>query len=167
MSRKKSRKVGLIGVRSVPKEQRQSVVSPSKPKKKVGNPSGSRHSAKVDQEQSHKTQNRDPRVGSKKAVPLIVEDKPAKQKPKQTFFSPKHELEAIENDQQLATLLDKVDNQQTLTPEQQKYVDEKLARHKTLCELLGIVDEEEPEQGEDIEDDPLAKFESIDPNKLG
>ena len=167
MSRKKSRKVGLIGVRSVPKEQRQTAVTPSKPKKKVGNPSGSRHSVKVEKESNQKTHSRDPRVGSKKPIALVVEEKPVNKKPKQKFFSPKQELEAIENDKQLATLLDALDSGQSLTSEQQKYVDEKLARHKTLCELLGIVEEVEAEPEDDIEQDALARFESIDPNKLG
>ena len=167
MSRKKSRKVGLIGVRSVPKEQRQTVVSPSKPKKKVGNPSGSRHSVKVENESGQKTQNRDPRFGSKKPIPLVVEEKTTNQKPKQKYFSPKQELEAIENDQQLSRLLDQLDSGKSLSPEQQKYVDEKLSRHKALCELLGIVEEDETEQEEEVEQDPQARFDSIDPNKLG
>ena len=166
MSRKKSRKVGLIGIRSVPKDQRKVDTTPGKPKKKVGNPSGSRHSVKVETNKQVGQQNKDPRLGSKKAVPLIVEEK-RQPKLKTKYFSPKQELEAIENDEALAALLDKIDNSQPLSAEQQKYVDEKLSRHKTLCELLGISEEKDSE-AEDVPtaNDPLERFEAIDPDKL-
>ena len=167
MSRKKSRKVGQIGIRSVPKDQRKTSVSPSKPKKKLGNPSGSRHSAKQDTTNSKPgSQQTDPRVGSKKAVPLIVEAKSQPKPTKPKYFSPKLELKAIEEDEKLASLLDRVDNGQSLKPEQQKYVDEKLARHRQLCDLLGIEADEPEDETPLDEDDPLARFEAIDPNKL-
>lgn len=167
MSRKKSRKVGQIGIRSVPKDQRKTTVSPAKPKKKLGNPSGSRHSAKQDTTNNAPgSQPKDPRVGSKKAVPLIVEAKSQPKQAKPKYFSPKHELKAIEDDEKLANLLDRVDNGYSLKPEQQKYVDEKLARHRQLCDLLGIEVEEPEEESSFDEEDPFSRFEAIDPNKL-
>ena len=167
MSRKKSRKVGQIGIRSVPKEERQRDVSPSRSKKKVGNASGSRHSAKVEKVVAKSgSGNKDPRLGSKKAVPLIVEAPKEKAKNAKKYFSPKEELKAIEDDARLIALLDKADSGQKLSIEQQKYVDEKLARHKVLCELLGIEIEEEPEETQPDQDDPLARFDAIDPNEF-
>lgn len=157
----------MIGVRSVPKEERKNVVSPSKPKKKKGNPSGSRHSAKADENTNLSSAgNKDPRLGSKKAIPLVVEAKAEPKKKKPKYFSPKQELEAIENDDRLSALLDKMEYDHSLTKEQQQYVDEQLARHKVLCNMLGIVEKHEEEEPQLQVDDPLARFDAIDPNKL-
>ena len=149
--KKKSRKVGQIGVPKSPETPAKSRVSQSKPKKKTGNTAGSRHSAAQENNTASSGQTqRDPRVGSKKPIPLVVEKStPAKTKPR--YFSPAQELEAIENDRRLAALLDKQEADKALSQDEQAYLDEKLARHKVLCDLLGINDEEDPQ--EDTEPD--------------
>ena len=109
----------------------------------------------------------DPRIGSKKAVPLVVETvfnnatkakkaaKPqAEAKPQ---LPPEEELTQLENDPRLDSLLDKLDDGETLSAEDQSYVDQTLDRIDVLMELLGIelgdeddeVDEEE-EKKEDM-----------------
>lgn len=167
---KKSRKVGKIGVSSVPKAERKPKVSKSagRPKKTKGNPAGSRHSA----EQSssligNQTPNSDPRIGSKKPIPLVVEAKITKPA-KKSYFSPAQELKVIEDDPRLADLLDKLDDGSKLTPIQKSYVEEKMQRHKVLCELLGIdVDEESSDTSdEETTDDPYERFNTIDINKF-
>ena len=159
--RKKSRKPGAIGTPSVPKEQRTHSSTGKKPAKKTGNPSGSRHSVAQEKRAETKKENKDPRHGSKKPVALVVEPKPAKKTKK--FFSPAQELESIENDKRLAALLDKLDAGQALNLAQQEYVDEKMARHKTLCDLLGIEEDQAP--NEEVEsDDPFDRFDAIDIN---
>jgi ribosome assembly protein YihI (activator of Der GTPase) len=173
--RKKSRKVGRIGIPSAPKADRQPNTSNTRPKKKLGNPSGSRHNI-VEQKTPIKGSEsaKDPRFGSKKPIPLIVEEKPLKSgpTPKKVFFTPAQELAHIENDEQLSALLDEVDAGGELSRDQQNYVDVKLARHRELCEMLGI--SETPEASEEVakfgkkpsETDLFEQFENIDINQF-
>ncbi|MCC2616912.1 GTPase-activating protein [Aestuariibacter halophilus] len=162
-SRKKSRKVGRIGV---PKSSQPRPIKPesgSKPKKHTGKPAGSRHSvAQARNENRANADKKDPRIGSKKPVPLIVEDK--KEVPKPKYFSPAQELEALENDKQLNRLLDKLEQGKSLSAEQQAWVDQKMARHRTLCDLLGIQDEPQTEDAPS-EDDVFDRFDNADLNK--
>ena len=76
---------------------------------------------------------------------------------KKKYATPAEELAALEADQRLASLLDKLDEDKPLTKEQQAYVDEKMARHRILCDLLGIVDN-------DDEMDPFDDLNAIDIN---
>ena len=154
---KKSRKVGLIGVRKdpdfKPSENRKN--TDPRPKKHKGKPAGSRHN--IDEKATmgaRRQENKDPRHGSKKPVQLIKATAtlvtPAQKK---KYATPAEELAALEADQRLTSLLDKLDNDQALTREQQAYVDEKMARHRILCDLLGIVDEDDEEDESDPFDD--------------
>ena len=79
---------------------------------------------------------------------------------KKKYATPAEELAALEADQRLASLLDKLDEDKPLTKEQQAYVDEKMARHRILCDLLGIVDNDD----EDDEMDPFDDLNAIDIN---
>lgn len=123
----------------------QANVADKKSRKRKGNAPGSRHS-EASQNNSRQNQNikADPRLGSKKPIPLSAPAAPVKKS--ERHFSPADELAAIEQDPRLETLLDKVEKSQSLTAEEQGYVDKKLARHRQLCELLGI----------DTEDDTLS-----------
>ncbi|QCZ91967.1 Der GTPase-activating protein YihI [Salinimonas iocasae] len=153
---KKSRKVGQIGVRKDPdrKPARPSVPTGKKPGK--GKQPGNRNA--VEQAKSKgggAREKRDPRIGSKRPVPLVKSQ--AKK-----YATPAEELAALEADNKLALLLDKLDNGDTISVTEQQYVDEKLDRHAVLCDLMGIdlnADEEESEQ-----DDPLDKLDAINPD---
>ena len=155
---KKSRKIGLIGVRKDPDRkpgQKRSEAAP-RPKKHKGKPPGTRHNIGHSEKQAERSQvNKDPRHGSKKPIPLVVNDQKAPSAPTQTqkvkYSSPSEELAALEADQRLASLLDKLDANMKLTKEQQAYVDEKMARHRILCDLLGIVDEDDEEDVDLVE----------------
>ncbi|SUI62037.1 Der GTPase-activating protein YihI [Serratia quinivorans] len=95
-------------------------------------------------------------------VALVVEDKPkAKLQPKpkaeakpKPRLTPEEELAKLENDERLDALLDRIDDGETLSAEDQKYVDQTLDRIDALMEQLGIElgddDEEEEEKQEDI-----------------
>lgn len=165
MSRKKSRKVGLIGVR---KQADNKIVrtASDRPKKKTGRPAGSRHS-QADEKNNGKTNTADldPRTGSKKLISLLAEPKQSNTKTvKKKFFSPREELDALESDNQLQALLDKLDNGDKLSHQQQAFVDTSLARHKVLCKLLGLDQEEEEEEDNDSKnanDDPMAALDAI------
>ncbi|GAC12694.1 Der GTPase-activating protein YihI [Aliiglaciecola lipolytica] len=169
---KKSRKVGRIGV---PKEswapRKPKDPNNTKPKKHKGNPSGSRHSAvQLNEKNPNQSKQNDPRIGSKKPIQLVVETKDVKTKAKPNkpkYFSPAQELAELENNHRLNELLDMLDNDIVLTSDDQRFVDLKLARHKELCELLGIGNEEEnKDQAKTNEDDPFDVFESINIEKF-
>jgi hypothetical protein len=163
---KKSRKIGQIGAPKeswAPKKRKESQAG--KPKSHKGNPSGTRNSELTTSgPQNGQRQSTDPRIGSKKPIPLVVETKADKPKPaKPKYFSPAEELQAIEDDSRLDTLLDQLDQDKKINRDDKAYMDSTLARHKVLCELLGVGD---AEQKDPDQDDPFERFESIDINKL-
>lgn len=128
-------------------------------KKHRGNKSGSRTNVEnAGKSGKGRSAERDPRLGSKVPVPLIA-DAPKKAQPgiqpepaKPERLSPQEELERLENDPRLDALLERLENNETLSHEEQQYVDDMLDRIDALMEELGIEleDEDEEEQGEDI-----------------
>lgn len=154
--KKKTRKVGLIGVRKDPDHVH--TKSSGRVKKHKGKAPGSRHN--VEQKSTEKTSstaNNDPRLGSKKPVQL-VKSTPAKIE-KRKFATPAEELAAIEADDRLATLLDNLDGGKTITKEQQHYVDTQMARHKVLCDIMGI--KEEDEEVDEVENDNVKALDAL------
>lgn len=122
--------------------------------------------------QSSAAQKRDPRLGSKKKIPLIVEPvkKPTKQERR---LSAEQELEMLENDAQLAVLLDRIDAGESLGKGLQQYVDEKLDRIERLMNQLGLMEPEEEikvshEKSDKVktDEDLLAQFEDLNIDKL-
>jgi ribosome assembly protein YihI (activator of Der GTPase) len=164
---KKSRKIGQIGTPSVPKAKRVTKESDRKTKRTLGKPAGSRNNP--EQSKDSRTGSghlKDPRLGSKKPVPLIVNEKPITTAPsKEKYFSPTQELNSIEQDERLMSLLEKSDAGTRLNKEDKQYADSQVARHKELCDLLGIVDEPQ-EQEEQPEKDLYSQFESININQF-
>ncbi|NBI12343.1 Der GTPase-activating protein YihI [[Haemophilus] felis] len=139
-------------------------------RKHKGLTSGSRHSASEQHNNQQNLEKRDPRVGSRKKVPLIVEfvnkpEKgitipPMKMTSDSVKLDPALELEQLENNECLNELLDKLDAGKTLSTEDQKFVDECLERIAQLMDELGISDEE------DSEEDLYRTFENIDINQF-
>ncbi|HEJ8091370.1 Der GTPase-activating protein YihI [Serratia liquefaciens] len=131
-------------------------------KKRRGLASGSRTQVEsANQKNKADAQTKDPRIGSKVPVALVVEAKPkAKPQPKpkaeaKPRLSPEEELAKLENDERLDALLDRIDDGETLSAEDQNYVDQTLDRIDALMEQLGIElgddeDDEEEEKKEDI-----------------
>lgn len=170
---KKSRKPGMIGI---PKSNNTSdgyrkkspVTQPTKVKKSKGKPAGSRHSIATSDKTLISGTKKDPRLGSTKKIELTP-IKPKVVQPKvKRYATPAQELAALEADDRLAILLDKYDNDATLSKDDLQYLETKMSRHKILCDLLGIKDEDENNQNgiNDLssEDDPLKTFESININ---
>ncbi|TDS86603.1 hypothetical protein EDF78_11510 [Rahnella sp. BIGb0236] len=134
--------------------------------KRRGHKAGSRANPDAAQNQNGAgAKKADPRIGSKKAVPLIVEtvtNNAAKAKkaaqPKQDpkpKMTPEEELTLLENDERLDSLLDLIDDGKALSAEDQAYVDQTLDRIDVLMEILGIElgddeDEEEEVKNEDM-----------------
>ncbi|MEF1308741.1 Der GTPase-activating protein YihI [Vibrio mytili] len=173
MSRsKKSRKPGAAGAPEpfVTRNRTESDVEGrlrKRAKKRKGLKTGNRNSEANEQKKHAAAQNRDPRLGSKKKIPLVVE--PVKKMSKQERrLSKEQELEMLENDAQLNVLLDRIEAGENLGTGLQKYVDEKLDRIEKLMDQLGLL---EPEEEEDFtapsekssrnDDDLLADFDDI------
>ncbi|CAM2877716.1 Der GTPase-activating protein YihI [Vibrio rarus] len=139
-------------------------------KKRKGQKAGNRHSVGTESKDMLGRSKRDPRLGSKKKIPLIVEatTKPTKQQRK---FTAEQELDALENDTQLNVLLDRIENGESLGAGLQSYVDQKLDRIEALMNQLGLLEpEEEPEAPVKVvsskkaktEDELLASFADLD-----
>lgn len=138
-----------------------------KKRKHKGLASGSRHSALQNEQGSHIENCQDPRIGSRKKVPLIVEfvNKPEKGQtipvaPVVKKLDPVVELERLENNEILNELLDALDEGKSISKADQQFVDECLDRIAELMEELGIEDEDESE------DDLYRTFETIDINQF-
>ncbi|EGU37372.1 hypothetical protein VII00023_18734 [Vibrio ichthyoenteri ATCC 700023] len=146
-------------------------------KKRKGLKTGTRNSEAKQNKQQQSAQQRDPRLGSKKKIPLIVTEvkKPTKAERR---VSAAKELEMLENDAQLLVLLDRIEDGENLGSGLQKYVDEKLNRIEVLMKQLGLYEEDIADDVEEEEmpapvakkatkksssdEDLLSEFESFD-----
>lgn len=102
---------------------------------------------------------KDPRVGSKKPVSLLVPDNtPVTRQPKKVAApakrrpSAEEELSQLENSEQLDRLLNRLEDGDTLSAEEQSWLDQTLDRIDTLMENLGINldDDADDEESEDM-----------------
>ncbi|MEG0008963.1 MAG: Der GTPase-activating protein YihI [Aeromonas sp.] len=121
--------------------------------KRKGLKAGSRQQV----EQSHNSGNKqpkDPRIGSRKPVVLVVEEKKTKSatpkpvKEKKLVMTPEQELASIENDDRLNDLLDRLDAGETLEAAEQAWVDQRVDRYQELMDELGIIDTDEDDDGD-------------------
>ncbi|EMF06710.1 Der GTPase activator [Serratia marcescens VGH107] len=132
-------------------------------KKRRGHASGSRTQVESgSQKNKSAAEAKDPRIGSKVPVALVVDETKVKAKPQpkpktevKPRLSPEEELAKLENDERLNALLDRIDDGETLNAQEQAYVDKTLDRIDVLMDVLGIElgdedDEEEEEKQEDI-----------------
>jgi len=169
MSRvKKSRKPG-VGKRETMSEADKKLIPPTvkKPKKKVGKPAGNRQKEAFEDKNKNQLNNgpKDPRLGSKTLIDLTPQSAPKTNKPKKDKVSPiaairmvepvtsstsdlEDELYAIEDDQQLQSVLALQEDDKALNEEQIEYFNTKMERHQELRELLGW-DDDELEDDED------------------
>ncbi len=142
-----------------------------KKKKHKGLRSGARHNVEVENQKGQQ-EKKDPRVGSKKKIPLMVEfvNKPEKGKvippikkelkpaPK---IAPEVELAQLEDNECLHQLLDDIENGKKISAEDQKFVDECLDRIDELMTKLGISDEDEKDDDYAL----LRQFETANLNE--
>lgn len=119
---------------------------------------GNRQSDGKTQQEKTGVAKADPRLGSKKLIPLVVEKKAhpksAKAK-KERRLSAEQELDILENDELLNVLLERIENGEKLGAGLQSTVDEKLDRIEVLMKQLGMFDEQTQEETETQE--PLKK----------
>ncbi|MBF0784310.1 Der GTPase-activating protein YihI [Muribacter muris] len=140
-----------------------------KKRKHKGLPSGSRANEGVNEKKAVAKEVKDPRIGSRKKVPLMVEfvNQPEKGKfikpvavEETPRLAPEVELEQLESNECLNQLLDDLEAGKTLSPADQKFVDDCLERVHQLMTELGIEDEDESD------DALLRQFETLDINQF-
>lgn len=138
-------------------------------KKHRGNKSGARYQDNsTNSKNDNQNQVADPRLGSKKPVPLIVEDnkavatRPAKPKAPEAKvkLSPEQELTMLEQDDRLDSLLARLEDGETITEQEQEYIDNCLDRIDELMTILGIELVEEEEEDEEKLDDIMRILKS-------
>ncbi|MCE7556509.1 Der GTPase-activating protein YihI [Aliivibrio fischeri] len=139
-------------------------------RKRKGLKAGARNAESNAEQARRNAQKKDPRLGSKKPIQLVVEAKQKTTKQERRLTN-EQELAMLENDAQLMVLLDRLDSGENLGTGLQKYVDEKLARIEHLMGRLGLLDDEEPEEIEEFpefaerkaksDDDLLAEFDDF------
>lgn len=143
-----------------------------KKRKHKGLPTGSRNVDQAEQKKTVIKEVKDPRIGSRKKVPLMVEfvNRPEKGqtiKPVPVVeeirptLTAAQELEQLENNECLNQLLDDLEAGKTLSAEDQRFVDECLDRIDELMTELGITDEEE-DNGEAL----FRQFSTVDINQF-
>ena len=122
--------------------------------KRKGLKAGSRQQVEQGKKGGSGKQAKDPRIGSRKPVVLIVEEKqstpvaPKPQKEKKLVMTPEQELASIENDDRLNDLLDRLDAGETLEAAEQAWVDQRVDRYQELMDELGIIDTDEDDDGD-------------------
>ena len=129
---------------------------------------------------------KDPRVGSRKPVALVVEPakkpvaaKPAKavktaeqiaeQQAKQLQLKLEQELAAIENDERLNLLLDRLDDGLSVSADDEAWLDARLARHQELLVALGMDDDDDDDVAEPASPDALLQRfinDDFDPSEI-
>ncbi len=144
--RKKTRKTGPLAAAKKPKSELDRTPTPSKVTPGKGRKPGSRMNELSEATRrrlsaSEKSQ-KDPRIGSKKPVELVSSVTAAvTPKPKQKAFDEEAafaELQALENDPRLQSLLERLDQEEELSDADLRYVDERTERFSQLAEQLGI-----------------------------
>ncbi|GAA5187094.1 Der GTPase-activating protein YihI [Ferrimonas gelatinilytica] len=154
---KKSRKVNTNGPNRPPREKKQEKIASKKAGK--GQKAGNRHSGTAVKQADKANAAHDPRLGSKKAVPLVL-DKASAPQPRNPV-SPEKELSKLENDARLHTLLERVEDGEVLAQHDQFYLETTLARIAVLMDELGI-----QESAHDAPDPSADKREQLDDEDL-
>lgn len=121
-----------------------------KKRKHKGLASGSRNAGLVKKVTSKKVVTQDSRLGSRKKVPLMVEEVVGKNMlntERKPAMDPYMELTQLENNECLNQLLDDIEAGNVLSPKDQAFVDDCLARIQVLMEKLGLLaDQDEKNQ---------------------
>ncbi|WP_429021004.1 Der GTPase-activating protein YihI [Aeromonas allosaccharophila] len=138
--------------------------------KRKGLKAGSRQQVEQSNNKSGNSQSKDPRIGSRKPVVLVVDDKqkkpaaPKAVKEKTLVMTPEQELASIENDDRLNDLLDRLDAGETLEAAEQAWVDQRVDRYQELMDELGIIDNDDDEGDElPFDDGNDAEFDEQKP----
>ena len=151
-------KNGAKTQRKTREEMNQEARDRKREKKHRGHAAGSRTTGATSGANSKGgAQKKDPRIGSKKPIPLGVTDTPVTKQPKpkseKPMLSPQAELDMLENDERLDSLLERLEEGEALSAEDQAWVDAKLDRIDELMQTLGLSYDDEDEEEEEGQDD--------------
>jgi len=155
-------------IKKKPKQSREEINEQSKmlkrKRKHKGLPSGSRFKSPESSSTKQQKDVHDPRIGSKKAIALVVtkpNNKPVIKKAADVVVkqTPEQELKQLENDPYLEKLLDLIDEGEALSSKQQQDLDKMLDRIDALMKQLGYSDDDDNDI--DDEDDEFATKEDI------
>lgn len=136
---KKSRKPGPLAPGKKPRDEKTSEKTAKGKRKGKGHQPGQRHSGGKLNTEQQATEKQDPRKGSRRKIPLVAPVESSSS----TELSPAEELKQLEQDTKLQALVERFEEGEELTAEEQLYLDKKSERYEQLAEQLGI----------DIEDD--------------
>ena len=161
------------GQRKESSSQAQEARDKKRKDKLKGNKAGNRNAVESKQsaQKNQRQAQNDKRHGSKKPIALTANDKPQEAvKPKINMqpkakviksalaqpsvvkakitpkLSPEKELASIENDERLNDLLEQAETEQSLSKDDQIWVDKQMKRHQELMKQLGWIDEEGEEE---------------------
>lgn len=162
---------GYTGKRKETSSQAQEARERKHKAKLKGNKAGGRNAVESQQRQKQNAKQalNNKRIGSTKAVPLIIEKKTADKQPKVQLLPrekeiksqamkklpPEKELDQIENNQRLNELLEQLDNNEVISQADNSWVEKQMSRHQELMKELGWLDEE----GKEGEENILQQFE--------
>ncbi|MDO6444938.1 Der GTPase-activating protein YihI [Colwellia sp. 1_MG-2023] len=187
MSRKKkSRKPGIAPISANKEDRKKTIeVSNKRVKKKHGKAPGNRQQeAQIKQNKNiTSSTNKDPRIGNKTPIVLTKTTPAEKQStPKKVKSSPiaairmidnqqayEEELYEIEADPRIQQILQKQDEDITLSEEEIDYFNLTMDRHSTLREKLGLTDDDddmETSEQPQSEVDEDALWDKLDNNKF-
>ncbi|SDI33309.1 hypothetical protein SAMN04488540_101121 [Ferrimonas sediminum] len=162
---KKSRKSNVNGPRLQPRSEKGSGVE-GKRKSSKGKSAGSRQNeaSKKKPLAGQPKVVKDPRLGSKTPISLVAPApkavtkpvKPEQPAPVRPKLTAEQELEQLESNPRLLALLDRMEQGETLSQDDQQWLDGKLDRIEALMKQLGI----EVDQGLNSEEDLMDQFES-------
>ncbi|WP_286233978.1 Der GTPase-activating protein YihI [Thalassotalea sediminis] len=176
--KKKSRTSSAAPVRlSKQEKQKLAELKDKKPKKQKGKKPGNRQQvARENTSTQQPVKNNDPRLGSKKPIPLgktttTAPTKKVQQKPPSApRVAPVHvidntadlndELISIEEDEMLQAILVKQDQALPLSEQEIEYFNRLMDRHHVISEQLGLSDEVTEDNNEAKDDDAL--WDSLD-----
>lgn len=172
--RKRNRKGGILAPRKTADFKVDRELPSEKVKKGKGKPSGSRQQAGANATTtgSHRGgRAADKRVGSKKPIKLVATGTLAKKQqaaaPKAKVAPPlslEAQLKQLEQDPRLSELLDRSDEGDVLSPEDQQWLETRLERISELMDELGITDDDDIDEFDD--DDDWDRFDSGDLDDL-
>lgn len=150
--------------------------------KRKGLKAGSRQQVEQSNNKSGNSQSKDPRIGSRKPVELVVaapvKAKPVASKPLKSAEQleqerlaklrgqQEKELAEIEGNERLNSLLDRLDEGLAIAVADEEWLEQMLDRHQVLLAELGIEDEDDDEPSEP--DDLLERFinDEFDPSEI-
>ncbi|QBY04450.1 hypothetical protein E2K93_08625 [Thalassotalea sp. HSM 43] len=173
---KKSRKEGAL-MKKLNLKRPEKAEKEQRKRKMTGNKAGTRQNvAKNNTEATVDSSNKDPRLGSKKAIDLGIKVKSEKPQAKKAAVAPiapvrvvddapqsndvatseavmqayEQELHNLENNEQLMLISALVESGEDISPEQMDMLDKAQSRYQELMDLLGY---EQPEQDDELADD--------------